>query len=300
MDPSCAPQPLPLKDPTRDASRNHYWSYHALEELLACKQPLTESQDEDLFIAVHQICELAFHQMILDLERVLEALALALNNPGDDIIGDTQETRYFLTRVLRVYEVTLTTLPILTTMRAFAEFRTQIGPTSGFQSFQFRHLEIMSGVARYWQGGTRNAQGELHVAETEFERQYGHQIESWYQCYQDHNLAHYYRLLLQRVETEDLNLAEGYSADRAVRHLLDHPQAGPLLKHLRTYDTLQTRFHQLHLGLAAQQLHLVGADTGTGGTSFRDYLARYEREIAPLFPGLPPTAAAHDPSTKPA
>jgi hypothetical protein len=30
----------------------------------------------------------------------------------------------------------------------------------------------------------------------------------------------------------------------------------------------------------------MGVGTGTGGTSFRDYLARYEAEQAPLFPGL--------------
>lgn len=285
------PQPQPLRDPQRDVSRNHYWSYHDLETLLACKQPLTESQDEDLFIAVHQICELAFHQMILDLDRALEALAVAVADPEDGIVGSTEETRYFLTRVLRMYEVTLTTLPILTTMRGFAEFRTQIGPTSGFQSFQFRHLEIMSGVEKYWQGGTRNPQGELHVAETEFERRYGDQIAAWFERYQHHTLAHYYRLLIARVETGS---SSGSSPQpTSVQVLLDHPQAGPLLHQLRSYDQLQTRFHRSHLGLAAQQLRIVGADVGTGGTAFRDYLSKYEREITPLFPGLTP----QDPST---
>ena len=59
-------------------------------------------------------------------------------------------------------------MPILTIMGAFAKFRTSIGPTSGFQSFQFRHLEIMSGVRQYWEGGTNDAAGQPHVAEVEF------------------------------------------------------------------------------------------------------------------------------------
>jgi tryptophan 2,3-dioxygenase len=46
------------------------------------------------------------------------------------------------------------------------------------------------------------------------------------------------------------------------------------------------RFHQAHLGLAVQQLKIVGVDIGTGGTSFRHYLAKYNKEQAPLFPGL--------------
>ncbi|MBE9001587.1 hypothetical protein IQ274_26085 [Nostoc sp. LEGE 12447] len=49
---------------------------------------------------------------------------------------------------------------------------------------------------------------------------------------------------------------------------------------------MQRRFHKSHLGLAITQLKIVGADVGTGGKSFRDYLAKYDREEAPLFPDL--------------
>ncbi|MBD2461456.1 tryptophan 2,3-dioxygenase [Oscillatoria sp. FACHB-1407] len=273
--------PLPPLNPDLDVTQNHYWSYHGLETLLSCKQPLTASQDEDLFITVHQICELGFHQMIIDLGRVLDAIATALQDASDPIIGDTHEACYFLTRVLKLYEVAVTTMPILTTMRAFAEFRTTIGPTSGFQSFQFRHLEIMSGVPKYWEGGTRNAEGKLHVAETEFEKRYGAQVAEWRDRHQHHSLTHYYNLLLQRVDASSL--------EEKVSTLLEHPQAHPLLKQMQMYDLLQTRFHRAHLGLAAQQLKLVGADVGTGGTSFRQYLAKYEAELAPLFPGLSQT-----------
>ncbi|MEA5604469.1 hypothetical protein [Nostoc sp. UHCC 0252] len=49
---------------------------------------------------------------------------------------------------------------------------------------------------------------------------------------------------------------------------------------------MQRRFHKSHLGLAIIQLKIVGADVGTGGTSFRDYLAKYDRKEAHLFPGL--------------
>ncbi|MDX2216293.1 MAG: tryptophan 2,3-dioxygenase family protein [Oculatellaceae cyanobacterium bins.114] len=269
---------LPPLDPNLDVTQNHYWSYHGLDTLLSCKQPLTASKDEDLFITVHQICELAFHQMILDMERVLDAVAIALQDTSDLIMGDTHEACYFLARVLKLYEVTVTTMPILTTMRAFAEFRTTIGPTSGFQSFQFRHLEIMSGVPKYWEGGTRDAKGNLHVAETEFERRYGAQIAEWCDRHQYHSLTYYYNLLLQR--------AIAPSIEEKLSILLSHPHAHPLLKQLLSYDLLQTRFHRAHLGLAAQQLKLVGADVGTGGTSFRQYLAKYEAELAPLFPGL--------------
>jgi len=278
MSASYNPQPLPPLDPNLDVTKNHYWSYHNLEALLSCKNPLTASKDEDLFIAVHQICELAFNQMITDMERVLEALAEALKDDANLVIGDTSEACYFFKRILRLYEVVVITMPILGTMRAFAEFRTSIGPTSGFQSFQFRHLEIMSGVRKYWEGGTNDGDGKPHIAETEFERRYGADIASWFERYRDRSLAHYYDTLVKR--------AIGNSTEERVANLLNHPHTSAILKCMRAYDEFQTRFHQAHLWLAVQQLKIVGVDVGTGGTSFRDYLAKYNKEQAPLFPGL--------------
>lgn len=277
MSDSYKPQPLPPLDPV-DVTKNHYWNYHNIEALLSCKKPLTASKDEDLFIAVHQICELAFNQMITDMERVLDALAVALKDDADSIIGDTGEACYFFKRILRLYEVVVTTMPILGTMRAFAEFRSSIGPTSGFQSFQFRHLEIMSGVRKYWEGGTNDAEGNPHIAEVEFNRRYGDQVATWFERYCDRNLAAYYEILVSR--------AAGNSQAEQLDCLRNHPHATAILQCMQAYDEYQTRFHQAHLGLAIQQLKIVGVDIGTGGTSFRDYLAKYNKEQAPLFPGL--------------
>jgi tryptophan 2,3-dioxygenase len=272
------PEPLPPLDSDLEVSQNHYWTYHNLEALLSCKKPLTASKDEDLFIAVHQMCELAFNQMITDLERVLAAIDTALQDPTDPLLGNTEEACYFFQRVLRLYEIAVSTMPILGTMRAFAEFRTSIGPTSGFQSFQFRHLEIMSGVQKYWKGGTQDAMGHPHAAETEFDHRYGADITTWLEHHRDHSLAAYYRVLLQRVQET--------SQSQKVTSLLQHPSVQPLLRCMNSYDELQTRFHRAHLGLAIQQLELVGVEYGTGGTSFRDYLAKYDKQVAPLFPGL--------------
>lgn len=267
---------LPLLDPQRDASLNHYWSYHRLPALLACKQPLTASADEDLFIAVHQVCEIAFHQMVLDLQRTLEAWRTALDAPEDGVIDDPAEAVYFLHRVLRLWRTVNTTMPVLADMRGFAQFRTSIGPTSGFQSLQFRHIEILSGVhQRYWQGGTADAQGRLHVAETEFERLYGATVVGWIEAHQAHSLAALWRLCRQRLDAAPA--AVGAAAEARL---------SPLVALLKDYEHAQASFHRAHLQLAVVQLARVGAEVGTGGTSFQDYLARYTRDVAPLFDGL--------------
>src|SRR6185436_9727911 len=137
---------------------------------------------------VHQMCELGFHQMIIDLDRALDALRAAFGGVGDAAAdAGLDEAAYFLRRVNRLYDVANRTVPILTTMRAFSEFRPSIGPSSGFQSFQFRRLEIMTGVrAPYWTGGTADAEGRLHPAEIEFGRRFGPEVERWFARYAAH------------------------------------------------------------------------------------------------------------------
>jgi tryptophan 2,3-dioxygenase len=272
--------PLPLRDATADTGANHYWRYHRLSELLACKQPVTNSADEDLFIAVHQVCELSFHQMLLDLDRALDALAgLALHDRGGD------EACYFLDRVTALYETANRTVAVLGGMRAFAEFRQSLGPSSGFQSAQFRRLEIMSGVREaYWHGGTRDAAGRLHAAEAAFEQRFGAEVQSWFAIYRCHSLRHYFETLVAGAGAPDRRAAIGA--------LLQAPAVGSVLQSLRAYEDCQSRFHAVHLGVAMRQLAAAGVTVGTGGTTFKTYLEKYGREQAPLFPGLAEQAAA--------
>lgn len=269
--------PLPPRDPAWDPSINHYWKYHGLAALLACKRPVTDSADEDLFIAVHQICEVSFHQMILDLARVSAAWAAAL--AGEGPLGDLDEAVYFLRRVVRMYDVVNTTVPVLGPLRAFSEFRAALGPSSGFQSAQFRHLEILAGVGRrYWSGGTRDADGNLHPAELEFERVFGAEVERWLEDTRGRSLVDLFEATVARAPGED--------PPARLRSLAGDGAVGPLLVALGDFEEAQRAFHRIHLGVAVAQLARVGVESGTGGTTFKEYLTRYEREVYPLFRGL--------------
>jgi tryptophan 2,3-dioxygenase len=266
-------QPMPPREPGVDVSQNHYWRYHRLDQLLEAKQPVTWSVDEDLFISVHQVCEISFNQMILDMERGLDALKNAFGRP-DTLIGNTAEAAYFLKRVIHFWDVVNRTMPILNGMRGFAEFRQAIGPGSGFQSWQFRRIEIMSGIRHvYWAGGTKDAEGKLHVAETEFERRHGADVAGWLEAYREHSLVHYWETLKARAGGDTARLSA-------------HPAAAEFVSLLQKYEAAQKLFHQAHLALAVRQLAIVGVEVGTGGTSFKDYLAKYGKEIAPLFEGM--------------
>ncbi len=268
-------RPMPPRDPSADVSQNHYWRYHRLDQLLDAKQPVTHSVDEDLFIAVHQCCEVAFNQMIIDMQRALDALGAAFR-ADDPLVGDVGEAGYFLRRVIHFWDVVNRVMPILNGMRGFAEFRQAIGPGSGFQSWQFRHIEIMSGIRHvYWAGGTKDADGNLHVAETEFERRHGADVARWLSEHREHSLVYYWEVLKARAGGDTAQLEA-------------HDSAGELIALLQKYEAAQKLFHQAHLALAVRQLAIVGVEVGTGGTSFKDYLAKYGKEVAPLFEGLPP------------
>jgi tryptophan 2,3-dioxygenase len=268
-------RPMPQRDPALDVSQNHYWRYHRLEPLLAAKQPVTDSVDEDLFIAVHQVCEISFHQMVLDMERALDALREAYG-ASERPVGDVAEAGYFLRRVIHFWDVVNRTMPILNGMRGFAEFRTGIGPGSGFQSWQFRHIEIMSGIRGiYWKGGTNDAEGRPHVAETEFDRKFGPDIARWLHAHESHSLRFYWDILRNRAPLEVLRQSDN---------------AQELMTLFQRYEAAQKLFHGAHLALAVRQLAIVGVEIGTGGSSFKDYLARYGKDIAPLFEGLPESA----------
>jgi tryptophan 2,3-dioxygenase len=270
-------KPLPPLDPSVDYSKNHYWNYHNLPVLLACKKPVTASQDEDLFIAVHQVCEIAFHQMIIDMDRALAVLDAGVDARAGSI-GDIAEAAYFLKRVIQFWRTVNATMPILSGMRGFAEFRTALGPTSGFQSWQFRRIEIMSGVTeRYWQGGTADAAGNVHVAESEFDKHYGGEVKAWFARYAGRSLRDHAERLVA--------IARAHAPDPAA-WLDAHPEAGPVARLMAAYDRAQLTFHRAHLQLAVVQLTRVGVEVGTGGTSYKDYLAKYEAKLSPLFPDL--------------
>src|SRR5439155_16482508 len=118
----------------------------------------------------------------------------------EELVGDATEACYFLRRAVRMYQVANRAMPVLMTMRAFSEFRTALGPSSGFQSLQFRRLEILSGVREpYWRGGTRDAAGNVHPAEIEFEKRFGAQIAAWLEQHAQHNLRGHFETLRQRA-----------------------------------------------------------------------------------------------------
>jgi len=121
-----------------------YGSYLRIPELLSLQQcrstdPDTgePEHDETLFIVIHQVYELWFKQVLHE----LDALCGHLNNDAP-FKGSHQ-----LKRVLKILKTLVSQLDVLETMTPleFASFRPFLESASGFQSSQFRELELLLG-----------------------------------------------------------------------------------------------------------------------------------------------------------
>lgn len=120
------------------AKGTDYSTYLRINDLLKLQVPLTDdAPDELLFIVVHQSYELWFKVMIDELQR--SARFLHDNEPWRAVSH--------LRRMVEIEELLLTHLRLLDTMspEGFLEFRDPLDPASGFQSFQFRAIEFLSG-----------------------------------------------------------------------------------------------------------------------------------------------------------
>ena len=115
-----------------------YARYLALDELLACQHPRSECDDEMLFIVIHQTKELWLKQMIRELQ-------LAVSQVRADALVPAYKA---MARVSRIQAVMTLSWEVLATMTPsdYSRFRQVLGPSSGFQSDQFRTVEYMLGL----------------------------------------------------------------------------------------------------------------------------------------------------------
>ena len=114
-----------------------YGDYLHLENLLAQQHPQSDAHDEMLFVIQHQTSELwmklAIHELV--------AARNALNS------SDMAPMFKMLARVSRIFEQLNSAWDVLRTMTPadYTKFREALGPSSGFQSYQYRMIEYVLG-----------------------------------------------------------------------------------------------------------------------------------------------------------
>jgi tryptophan 2,3-dioxygenase len=115
-----------------------YARYLALDALLDAQRPQSDVPDELLFVIVHQTKELWLKQTIVELKQAKHLVRAGALIPAYKRLA----------RISRIQAVMTLSWDVLATMTPsdYTRFREVLGPSSGFQSDQFRTVEFMLGL----------------------------------------------------------------------------------------------------------------------------------------------------------
>lgn len=111
-----------------------YWDYIHLDTLLSLQSPKTPFPDEEIFIMYHQITELYFKLALHECKQIAEHENLTVE--------------FFTARVKRInayFNALTTSFEVMVDgmeKEQFLKFRMSLLPASGFQSGQYRMIEI--------------------------------------------------------------------------------------------------------------------------------------------------------------
>ncbi len=255
-----------------------YWDYIHLDTLLSLQSPKTSFPDEHIFILYHQITELYFRLVILELEQIT-----AKENLDEKFFIER------LDRVNRYFNHLENSFDIMVKgmeRDQFLKFRMSLLPASGFQSAQYRIIEfyatdVMNLVAEkdrqhitdpksidqvvdhlYWRSGaTELATGKKTLTLQQFEKKYLNEFRELSLSLANRNLYQLYKRHFEGNQT--------------------------IVERLRQFDTLANVLWPLaHMKSAAHYLEKDPEDIkATGGTNWQKYLPpRFQRII--FFPEL--------------
>ncbi|MFK7758210.1 MAG: tryptophan 2,3-dioxygenase family protein [Flavobacteriales bacterium] len=111
-----------------------YWDYIHLDTLLSLQTPSTSFPDEEIFIIYHQITELYFKLTLHEMKQIAEK---------QDISVEFFTAR--LSRINSYFKALIDSFEIMVNgmeQEQFLKFRMSLLPASGFQSAQYRLIEI--------------------------------------------------------------------------------------------------------------------------------------------------------------
>jgi len=264
-----------------------YWDYIHLDTLLTLQTPKTDFPDENIFIIYHQITELYFKLIINELEQITNNGRDVKENGKDLGWKKTLSFNFFKTRMCRIicyFENLINSFDIMIegmNRDEFIKFRMSLLPGSGFQSVQFRSIEIYSTPLKnlliksskktsnnlkniYWsKGATELKSGKKTYTLTQFQKKYNDSLNT----------------LSDDLKTKNLWI-------KFKKMKLRKKEKGELVELLRKYDfSINVKWKLAHFKSAVKHLKRAGIKKATGGTNWEKYLApRFQKII--FFPEI--------------
>jgi len=257
-----------------------YWDYIHLDTLLSLQNPKTGFEDEMIFVTYHQHTELFFKLVLHEIDQIAAK---------EDI-----EENYFIKKVdrlIRYFKILENSFSVMIEgmdKEQFLKFRMSLLPASGFQSAQYRLIELSStdlynlvdikqreNLSKrdddrklldniYWKNGaTELASGKKTLTLKQFEKKY-------------------YGAFLERISRfKTCNIYQVFKSNFA------NTASKELISKLREYDALVNISWPLaHYKSAVKHLQRDPEDiAATGGTNWQKFLPpRFQKII--FFPDL--------------
>jgi tryptophan 2,3-dioxygenase len=112
----------------------NYWDYIQVDTLLSLQNPRTDFADEEIFIMYHQVTELLLKLMLHEIKQVVYK-----ENPTEAfLIGKISRMNRYTRMLITSFDVMREGMDY----NDYNTFRATLAPASGFQSAQFRLVEI--------------------------------------------------------------------------------------------------------------------------------------------------------------
>ena len=259
-----------------------YWDYIHLDTLLSLQNPKTAFPDEQIFVIYHQITELYFKLCLSEFSQIADREKV----DGAFLLQRVRRINNYFENLVRSFDIMVDGME----PQQFLKFRMSLLPASGFQSAQYRMIEICStelirlvdkdiragleGTAApveklfehiYWKAGaTELATGKKTLTLRQFEEKYSDELI---------RLAGEYR---------DKNLWKIYTSLSA-----EEQQDAVLINALKLLDVnVNVNWPLSHYKSAVRYLQKDPEDiAATGGTNWQKYLPpRFQKRI--FYPSL--------------
>jgi tryptophan 2,3-dioxygenase len=254
----------------------NYWEYVQLDTLLSLQNPRTHFADEYIFIVYHQITELVFNLMLHELKQICVA---------DKITNALLEEK--LPRLSNYTRMLINSFGIMTRGMDYDQyniFRHSLAPASGFQSAQYRKIEIYSTRLHNLSAGSKASDSIKEL----FKKIY------WQHAGLDHKTGKKTYTLKQFEEkylTEFMKTAKilnGNTLEDKLNELLKAKKISEKAKSAaREFDNLYNiKWPLVHLETAEHYLNAKGENkAATGGSEWKKYLhpAHQKRIFFPEF-----------------
>jgi tryptophan 2,3-dioxygenase len=255
----------------------NYWDYLEIETLLTLQKPRTNFKDEEIFIMYHQVTELTLKMMVHEIKQLVY-----------DLFNETTWIDK-LNRLNRYTNMLITSFDVMKSGMNYEDyntFRNTLTPASGFQSAQFRLIEIYCTRIE----NLINENGKKRLSENPSTEEYFDNIY-WKDAGLNRTTGHK-TLTLRQFEEKYLdrfitltNKVKGKTLEDIILHIDTYSDA--LRDKLKEFDHLyNVAWPLVHLQTAQHYLDIKGENkAATGGSEWKKYL-HPEFQQRKFFPTL--------------